>query len=162
MKKYKATGIVSLSSGRVRIDSEQAKRRMHAMTVVDEKKGIYELKSRVHFKVGETFGYDGEIPKGIAAALVDAKGKNVRDEMVKAKHEGTPRSSADDKAKVKVRDGADTGSDDPNGTGGDDESDPDASPDNSSEGADNPELKGGDDDNDAATNGESPEVGQHL
>lgn len=62
MKEYKAKAVISLHAGKVALTPEQVAPRMHALEE-EKKKGVYTIKDTIHFKAGEVFGYDGDIPK---------------------------------------------------------------------------------------------------
>jgi len=74
MNTYKAVGVVAIHNGRVTLSSDQAKRRIHHIKPKNkkQKEGVYEVLESIQFKIGETFGYDGEIPKSMAKVLVNA------------------------------------------------------------------------------------------
>lgn len=72
MRRYKASGTVTLHSGQVELTEGQYKRRR--MSVEETKqKGVYRIAdgAQVQFKAGEEFGYDGDIPK-VWFTVVDA------------------------------------------------------------------------------------------
>lgn len=70
MQSYMATGPVSLHSGKIRLTDAQAKDRRKVL--IAEGAGVYSVTGQIHFKAGEQFGYDGELPKGMGTAVVDA------------------------------------------------------------------------------------------
>lgn len=59
-----------LFSGLLELNEDQVRRRRHLLELVEG--SIYMIVKPVTFKVGEVFGYDGEINKATALALVDA------------------------------------------------------------------------------------------
>ena len=63
MRKCKVTGRhMSFGPGSIlEMTKDQAEPRMHNLTKVEE--GVYRVERTIQFKNGETFGYDGEIPK---------------------------------------------------------------------------------------------------
>lgn len=70
MKNYQVTGkVVSISSGVVELVKHQADARMFALNPVG--KNRFAVLKTIHFKHGETFGYDGELPKSLALALAE-------------------------------------------------------------------------------------------
>lgn len=70
MKNYQVTGkVVSISSGIVELVKHQSDARIFALIPVG--KNRFEVKKTIHFKHGETFGYDGELPKALALALAE-------------------------------------------------------------------------------------------
>ena len=75
MEQYEAIGLVSLFTGNLLISNAQFKRRAHLLkrlkTVSDEKVLTEIVKGPVHFKIGEKFSYDGDLPKAMAANLVE-------------------------------------------------------------------------------------------
>ena len=71
--KYTATAIVNLPAGTVLgLSESQAASRMHALQPKG-RKGVYLAMQPVQFKVGETFDYDGELPKSLAQSVEEAK-----------------------------------------------------------------------------------------
>lgn len=68
MKEYLAAAVITLHSGVVRLTKEQYSARMYAL----EKLGgdRYQINGAVQFKVGEAFGYEGDLPKTIGAEQV--------------------------------------------------------------------------------------------
>lgn len=70
MKNYQVTGkVVSISSGIVELLKHQSDPRMFALNPIG--KNRFAVVKTVHFKRGETFGYDGEIPKNIALEMTE-------------------------------------------------------------------------------------------
>lgn len=58
-----------LFSGLLELNEDQVRRRKHLLELVEG--SVYMILKPVTFKVGEVFGYDGEISKSAALALVD-------------------------------------------------------------------------------------------
>jgi len=85
MNEYKAEGVVTIHGGRVLLNEDQAKRRAHAIQPKkkNQKKGVYKVIAPIQFKIGEEFGYDGEIPKTIAKLLTDLDYAKAADEAHK-------------------------------------------------------------------------------
>jgi len=75
MKKYQATAVVVLCSGKVKLTKDQAASRSHLLEQVN-KKGVFKIVDTIQFKAGENFSFDGEIPKGIADDLEAVDGKS--------------------------------------------------------------------------------------
>lgn len=70
MKNYQVTGkVVSISSGVVELVKHQSDARMFALNRVG--KNRFAVLKTIHFKRGETFGYDGELSKGVALHLAE-------------------------------------------------------------------------------------------
>lgn len=67
MNKYIATKPVTLNSGVVRLTKEQASGRMHKLESLG--KDCYRIIGANQFKVGEEFGYEGDLPKNMADNL---------------------------------------------------------------------------------------------
>jgi len=65
--KYTTTAIVELTSGILKLSKDQARRRMRNLKAL--KDGSFEILRAVQFKAGETFDYDGDIPKTLANSL---------------------------------------------------------------------------------------------
>lgn len=83
MNKYQATVVTNLVGGNVELDKDQLRRRRHLVT--DNKDGTFAVKKSVQFKIGEEFGYDGDVPKGLAenlAELIDEAEAELVDETV--------------------------------------------------------------------------------
>lgn len=71
MKNYQVTGkVVSISSGIVELVKHQSDARMFALNPVG--KNRFAVLKTIHFKHGETFGYDGELSKALALELAEA------------------------------------------------------------------------------------------
>lgn len=70
MKNYQVTGkVVSISSGVIELVKHQSDARMFALNPVG--KNRFTVLKTIHFKHGETFGYDGELSKGVALELAE-------------------------------------------------------------------------------------------
>ena len=70
MKNYQVTGkVVSISSGVVELAKHQSDARMFALNPIG--KNRFAVLKTIHFKHGETFGYDGELSKALALALAE-------------------------------------------------------------------------------------------
>ena len=73
IKEYEAAEVVNLQFGRVKLTAEQAAPRMHCLSgKKNQKSGVFEIVKPIQFKVGESFGYDGDIPKSMLV-LMDEK-----------------------------------------------------------------------------------------
>lgn len=67
MKMFITLSAITLAVGSVvKLSEKQVNARKHCIKPVDAKKGIYELTEKTQFKTGETFGYEGELPKTLA------------------------------------------------------------------------------------------------
>jgi len=98
--KYTTTAVVNLTSGTLELSNDQARRRMHALEKVSC--GKYLIKSLVQFKAGETFGYDGVIPKDAAEGVLIA-GKDVTVAEINAKEKERKKlKAAKEEAKAKA------------------------------------------------------------
>lgn len=71
MQTYTAAVVVTLHSGKVKLTADQARRRMHCLkgSKAGQKSGIFTILSPIQFKVGEEFGYDGDMPKAMIGQL---------------------------------------------------------------------------------------------
>lgn len=70
MKNYQVTGkVVSISSGVVELVKHQSDARMFALNPVG--KNRFAVLKTIHFKHGETFGYDGELSKALGLELAE-------------------------------------------------------------------------------------------
>jgi len=67
MKLYKATKVVKLISGKVKLSKDQIARRSHL--IEDLNNGDYKIIEPIYFKYGEEFRYDGDIPKSMASSV---------------------------------------------------------------------------------------------
>lgn len=76
MKFYTVTGrTAGFGAGqRLKLTRAQVDSRAHRLTLVDEKKGVYEATAPIEFKKGEAFGFDGDLPKTIAVLVEETKG----------------------------------------------------------------------------------------
>lgn len=102
--KYTTTAVVNLTSGTLELSDDQARRRMHALEKVSE--GKYLIKSLVQFKAGETFGYDGVIPKDAAESVLIA-GKDITVAEINAQEkEHKKLKAANEQAKAKAEEKA--------------------------------------------------------
>lgn len=75
MERFEVTEVMNLNGGTVELDEDQARRRIHNIVEVD--KGVYEIVNPIQFKVGETFGYDGEVNKALAHAIISTEDAEV-------------------------------------------------------------------------------------
>jgi hypothetical protein len=85
MKMFKTTGAVGLNAGAmVLLTPAQAESRAAALLPVKPKAGLYQVKNRIEFKSGETFGFDGDLPKSMAELVEPevAKGSKGGDKKV--------------------------------------------------------------------------------
>ena len=71
----------TLFSGLLELNEDQVRRRANLLELVEG--SVYMILKPVTFKVGETFGYDGEISKATALALVDPDAPLVTEEKPK-------------------------------------------------------------------------------
>lgn len=73
MKKFECLGIVTIRSGILRITKEQADARHYGVKNIEG--DLYEVFKPVQFKAGESFSYDGELPKTMAHLTDDLSAK---------------------------------------------------------------------------------------
>lgn len=66
---YTTTEPVTLTGGILELDSDQVRRRVHYLKKLED--GRFEIVNPINFKAGETFGFDGDVPKAIAKSMVD-------------------------------------------------------------------------------------------
>lgn len=67
MKNYLTKKPISLLSGKIRLSDDQANARSDQLSkIVDD---VYWISSKIEFKAGEIFGYDGDLPKTLAASV---------------------------------------------------------------------------------------------
>lgn len=69
MNIYTTTEPVTLTGGILELDADQARRRLHNLRKLDD--GRFEIVRAVNFKAGETFGFDGDVPKAVAKSMID-------------------------------------------------------------------------------------------
>ena len=104
MNRYTTTAVVNLTSGTLELSKDQARRRIHALEKVSD--GKYLIKSLVQFKAGETFGYDGVIPKDAAEGVLIA-GKDVTVAEINAQEKEQKKlKAAKEEAKAKAEEKA--------------------------------------------------------
>lgn len=51
---------LNVNAGRVKLTKDQARRRAHLLAAVDGKEGEFDVVRPIQFKVGETFGFEGD------------------------------------------------------------------------------------------------------
>lgn len=90
---YTTTEPVTLTGGILELDSDQVRRRVHYLKKLED--GRFEIVNPINFKAGETFGFDGDVPKAIAKVMIDLD----KVEVVKAEtEESKPVKPKKDKA----------------------------------------------------------------
>lgn len=68
MKRYRAKQVITLASGSlVALDDKQAGDRKGRIERIAP--GRYRLKDALQFKAGESFGYEGDLPKAVEAQV---------------------------------------------------------------------------------------------
>lgn len=67
MEQYIATRPVTLQFGVIGLTEQQAMARLHNLDRLDN--GKFRIVQPVQFKAGESFEYDGELPKSLAAQI---------------------------------------------------------------------------------------------
>ena len=84
MREYAVTTRqATLTAGRVRLTKEQARPRAHALKAT-EAEGVYEVVGEIHFKGGETFGWDQKLPKALADDLTAHAEEKAAEKTAKA------------------------------------------------------------------------------
>lgn len=77
MKKIKVEGrLLTVNSGQVQLNAEQARVRGHALKAVEVKKdgsGVYDVIAPLHFKQGEALGFSGDVGKNGVAFDAEAE-----------------------------------------------------------------------------------------
>jgi len=71
MIRYQAISTVTLHTGLVQLEPEQARRRGAKLKPVGD--DVYEIQAPTQFKRGERFGYDGALPKALAGEILEVK-----------------------------------------------------------------------------------------
>lgn len=66
---FTTTDIVNLTGGILELDEKQARRRLANLKKLED--GRFEIVKEVIFKAGETFGFDGLVPKAVLHAMAD-------------------------------------------------------------------------------------------
>src|SRR5262245_21246394 len=85
MKTYKVTAMsVTLHRGLLRLTPEQAARRTHALKLVANMPGVYELIGPTCFKRGEVFGHDSDANKALLQEMEEAPGAKLGTHRPKA------------------------------------------------------------------------------
>lgn len=103
MNKVRTLQPVAFAAGtRLALTAGQVNRRAHALKKLGE--GLYETTAAVQFKVGEEFGFDGELAKNLVEIVVDAKSGKPLEKKPAAK--AKPRE-ADKAAQQPLTDGED-------------------------------------------------------
>lgn len=70
MKKYTLVGAATFGPGAIlQLTADQATPRAHALKALGE--GRFEARAAVQFKAGEIVGYEGDLPKAMAAQLLN-------------------------------------------------------------------------------------------
>jgi len=77
MKTYTTIAAARIGTGILALSVQQASTRTHALRDLGD--GRFEILQPVEFKVGETFGYDQEIPRVLAACLEESGEANLED-----------------------------------------------------------------------------------
>lgn len=77
MRTYTTIAAARIGTGILALSLQQASTRTHALRDLGD--GQYEILQPVEFKVGETFGYDQEIPRVLAACLEESGEANLED-----------------------------------------------------------------------------------
>lgn len=92
MNKYEAVEVINLHVGHVALDEDQARRRIH--NIKEVKNGVYEIINPIQFKIGEKFGYEGEVNKALAQSLdSETKEKNRRKRDTQSEEETQDKES---------------------------------------------------------------------
>jgi hypothetical protein len=97
---YTTTEPVTLTSGILKLDADQARRRSKYLNKLED--GRFEIVQSVNFKSGETFGFDGDVPKAISKSLIDPDDavKKSKIKAKKDKKEDPIDQQVDDKEKA--------------------------------------------------------------
>jgi len=93
--KYTVTSASArLASGVLGLTKEQARARRHNLK--DLGKGRYEILHPVEFKAGEVIAYEGDLPKAMAAVMIDeAEAKKDADKKAKAEAKAKAKEEAE-------------------------------------------------------------------
>ena len=94
MKTYIAGSVVRLHSGKVKITKKQHARRQRLLGEY-KKNGVYDVTSKIEFKAGEEFGYDGDIPKSMAEDLEELNARTQADKEASVKEAEEKRKAAE-------------------------------------------------------------------
>ena len=93
MQQYEALTFLQLHAGKVEIEEAQYLRQAHQLEATAHK-GVFEITGHAGFKAGETFGYDGEIPKTLADAVKSSEPKPAPKPAPAAKKKATKKTAA--------------------------------------------------------------------
>lgn len=69
MKIYMSLQPVTIHSGVIQLNSEQAKSRMHNLSHIADDR--FDVVRPINFKTGELFGYEGQLPKSMVSSIED-------------------------------------------------------------------------------------------
>lgn len=67
MKTYMSLQPVTINSGVIQLNGEQAKNRMHNLSHIADDR--FDIVRPINFKTGEFFGYDGQLPKSMVSSI---------------------------------------------------------------------------------------------
>jgi len=91
MNTYETIDVVTLRAGNLKLDKDQLRRRRHLLAPTGER-GIYKIEKPVQFKVGEVFGFDGDIDRLLESKLIDSEtGAKISDQ--RRREENKPAGS---------------------------------------------------------------------
>ncbi len=97
MKFVVSARVVSLVGGAIKLTEEQARTRMHCLKSLG--KNRYEITGTVHFKQGEEFDYEGDLPKALAINLTSAaEAEKAAKKAVEAEAKAKAKAEAEAKA----------------------------------------------------------------
>jgi hypothetical protein len=96
MTKYEVTATARIHAGVLALTTEQAAARAHNLKALGN--GRFEVVHPVEFKAGEVIAYEGDLPKVLATALVDAAAKASDGKKAKAKAEAEAKAKEDGEA----------------------------------------------------------------
>lgn len=100
MNKYQIVQIATLHSGVLELSDAQYARRKHALKQIGKNK--YEITKPVQFKVGETIGYEGDMPKAMADMMIDEAEAAAQKAAAKKPKQGKQAKEAEEKANAEA------------------------------------------------------------
>lgn len=92
MKTYTTKTAITLTVGVLQLSAKQAADRAACLRELED--GTHEVTAPIHFKAGETFGHDLDLPKAIAQCVDEEEdGEDApKDEQPKAKRGRKPKA----------------------------------------------------------------------
>jgi hypothetical protein len=100
MKFIVSSRVASFTGGVIKLTEDQARTRMHCLKSLG--KNRYEITGTVHFKQGEEFDYEGDLPKALAINLTSEAEAEKAAKKAAAEAEKAAKKAAEAEAKAKA------------------------------------------------------------